>query len=156
MSWEPAEAEGVRQAAHRSRHGVLVLTVAYAPLTRAIPYPRSSGMGWPPNIQTSGLAPTNSPACSSHDQTGFQPVAYWSRPLQETGPIQWPAWPGFLLHEPPAPARLGEDPRSHRADHSELVDAAIERREDEQLHGGRVAATAGEDLLGHLHQGQQS
>ncbi len=47
MSWEPAGAERVRQAARRTRHSVLVLTVACAPPTRAIPYPRSAAR-WHP------------------------------------------------------------------------------------------------------------
>jgi len=42
---------------------------------------------------------------------------------------------GIDVDHPPAPSGMGEDFWRHGADNSEMVDAAIERREDERLHG---------------------
>ena len=47
---------------------------------------------------------------------------------------------GIDVDHPPAPSGLSDDPRSHCAYDPEVVDPAVERREDEGLHGGRVSS----------------
>ena len=49
---------------------------------------------------------------------------------------------GIDIDHPPAPSGLSEDPRSHCADDSELVDPAAKRREDKRLHALTVPGTA--------------
>ena len=49
---------------------------------------------------------------------------------------------GIDEDHPPTPSGLGEDPRGHCADDPELVDPAVERREDERLQEFTVPAAS--------------
>ncbi len=96
-SYEETTCEGRGQKNTHHGRSLAENPVHYPPFPRGATVDRLSPKclrAGPLNPQTTALlAPISSPACLSHDQTGFQPDAYRWRPCQETGAIQCPAWP---------------------------------------------------------------